>query len=251
MNPILISAISLALMMLGIILGASIQQRLPEGHLSSDSKEVVKLSMGIMGTLAALVLGLLVASAHTSYAAREGEVRQLTAQVILLDTLLEQYGDGAQSVRVTLRRAVPQVAERIWREGQSTTLQTEPFEAAAEGEAFYRQIQQLQPSNESQRDIKERLLQVTTDTAQARFLLFSHLGSTIPIPFLTVLFFWLLVLFAGFAVLAHPNGTTLASLLICALSVSGAIFLILELDEPFSGLMTISSEPLRHALPPI
>ena len=95
------------------------------------------------------------------------------------------------------------------------------------------------------------LLQVTQDTAQARFLLFSHLGSSIPTPFLAVLLFWLTILFAGFWLLARPNATTSVALIICALSVSGAIFLILELDQPFSGTMKIHAEPFRNALPPL
>jgi Protein of unknown function (DUF4239) len=93
------------------------------------------------------------------------------------------------------------------------------------------------------------VVQVTTDLAQARFLLFSHLGSSIPVPFLAVLMLWMIVLFAGFSLMAPANATTLASLVICALSVSGAIFLILELDQPFSGIMVIRSEPLINALP--
>jgi hypothetical protein len=240
--------LAFALMLLGIFAGGWVQGKLPEGHLSSDSKEVVKLSMGIMGTLAALVLGLLVANAQSSYAARENEIKQLTAYVILLDHLLDQYGKEAEDVRASLRNTVPRVADRIWREGQSPTLQSAPLKVASEGEAFYRKIQELQPSNEAQRDVKERLLQVTLDTAQARFLLFSHLGSSIPIPFLAVLLLWLIVLFTGFALLARPNATSLASLVVCALSVSGAIFLILELDQPFSGLMAIQSEQLQNAL---
>ena len=93
-------------------------------------------------------------------------------------------------------------------------------------------------------------MQVTTDLAQARFLLFSHLGSSIPVPFfLAVLLLWMIILFAGFSLMAPANATTLASLVICALSVSGAIFLILELDQPFSGMIVIRSEPLRNALP--
>jgi hypothetical protein len=251
MSPIGISVLAFALMLFSILAGGWVQGRLPEGHLSSDSKEVVKLSMGVMGTLAALVLGLLVASAQSSYAARQSEISQLTAYVILLDHLLDQYGKDAENARVSLRNAIPQVADRIWREGQSATLQAAPFKAASEGEAFYRQIQALQPGNDAQRDIKGRLLQVTQDTAQARFLLFSHLGSSIPIPFLAVLLFWLTVLFAGFSLLARPNATTLVALVICALSVSGAIFLILELDQPFSGTMPIHSESFRNALPPL
>jgi len=222
---------------------------LPEGHLSSDSKEVVKLSMGVVATLAALVLGLLVASAKSTYDARESEINQITAYVILLDNLLAKYGDEAQAARSSLRQAIPAVVDRIWREGQTMPLQSTPFKAAPQGEAVYQRVQELQPSSDIQRGLKERIIQVTNDLMQARFLLFSHLGSSIPVPFLAVLLLWMIILFAGFSLMAPANATTLASLVICALSVSGAIFLILELDQPFSGIMVIRSEPLRNALP--
>ena len=249
MAPIAISFVAFALALVGILLGSVIQRMLPEGHLSSDSKEVVKLSMGVVATLAALVLGLLVASAKSTYDARESEINQLTAYVILIDNLLAKYGEGAQAARAALRQAVPAIVEKIWREAQSAPLQSTPFKASAQGEAFYQRVQELQPSNDTQRGLKDRVIQVTTDLAQARFLLFSHLGSSIPLPFLAVLLLWMVILFAGFSLMAPANATTLASLVICALSVSGAIFLILELDQPFSGIMVIQSEPLRNALP--
>jgi Protein of unknown function (DUF4239) len=249
MAPIAISFLAFALALIGILLGSALQRMLPEGHLSSDSKEVVKLSMGVLATLAALVLGLLVASAKSTYDARESEINQITAYVIMLDGLLAKYGEEAQAARVSLRQAIPAIVDRIWREAQSAPLQSTPFKATAEGEAFYQRVQELQPSNDIQRGLKERVMQVTTDLAQARFLLFSHLGSSIPVPFLAVLLLWMIILFAGFSLMAPANATTLASLVICALSVSGAIFLILELDQPFSGMIVIRSEPLRNALP--
>jgi hypothetical protein len=247
MAPITISLLAFILALIGVLLGSFLQRALPEGHLSSDSKEVVKLSMGVVATLAALVLGLLVASAKGTYDTRESEINQITAYVILLDNLLAKYGEEAQSARATLRQAIPPVVDRIWREGQSG--QAGPFKATPEGEAFYQQVQDLQPTNDMQRGLQARIVQVTNDLMQARFVLFSHLGSSIPIPFLAVLLLWMIILFAGFSLMAPANATTLASLVICALSVSGAIFLILELDQPFAGMMMIPSEPLRDALP--
>src|SRR5262245_56734748 len=248
MAPILISIFAFALALIGVLLGSFVQRVLPEGHLSSDSKEVVKLTMGVVATLAALVLGLLVASAKGTYDARESEINQITAYVILLDNLLAKYGEEAQSARATLRRAIPPVVDRIWTEGQSGGPAT-AFKAAPEGEAFYQQVQDLKPTSDIQRGLQDRIAQVTNDLMQARFVLYSHLRSSIPVPFLTVLLFWIIILFAGFSLMAPANATTLASLVICALSVSGAIFLILELDQPFGGMMMIPSAPLRDALP--
>jgi len=248
MAPIAISLLAFVLALAGVLLGSVMQRMLPEGHLSSDSKEVVKLAIGVVATLAALVLGLLVASAKSTYDARESEINQITAYVILLDNLLAKYGEEAQPARATLRRAIPPVVDRIWREGQ-TGAQEGPFKATPEGEAFFQQIQDLKPTDDMQRGLQVRIVQVTNDLMQARFVLFSHLGSSIPAPFLAVLLLWMIILFAGFSLMSPANATTLASLVICALSVSGAIFLILELDQPFAGMMMIPSEPLRSALP--
>jgi len=212
---------------------------------------VVKLSLGIVATLAALVLGLLVASAKTTYSAREGEINQITAYVILLDNLLAKYGEGAQAARASLRKAIPPMVDHIWREAQSVLVQSAPFKASAEGEAFYQQVQELQPTNDMQRGLKQRIIEVALDLAKARLLLFSHLGSSIPFPFLAVLLLWMTILFAGFSLMAPPNTITLASLIVCALSVSAAIFLILGLDQPFSGLMAIESKSLMNALLPL
>jgi hypothetical protein len=144
-----------------------------------------------MGTLAALVLGLLVASAQSSYAVRETEIKQLTADVILLDHLLDQYGKDAESVRVSLRNVVPRVADRIWREGQSTSLQAAPFKVASEGEG---------PTAAG--DSRYRASAIPSFFAPGK----------LETLFLAVLLFWLTVLFGGFALLARPNATTLVAL---------------------------------------
>ena len=150
MAPLAISFLAFALALVGILLGSVIQRMLPEGHLSSDSKEVVKLSMGVVATLAALVLGLLVASAKGTYDARESEINQITAYVILLDNLLAKYGDEAQAARSSLRQAIPAVVDRIWREGQTMPLQSTPFKAVPQGEpsiSGFRSFNQATTSN--------------------------------------------------------------------------------------------------------
>jgi hypothetical protein len=243
--------LAFGLALAGILLGSVMQRKLPKSQLSPESKEVVKLSLGIVATLSALVLGLLVASAKTTYSAREGEINQITAYIILLDNLLAKYGEGAQAARASLRQAIPPMVDHIWKEAQSEPVQSAPFKASAEGEAFYQQVQELQPSNDIQRGLKQRVIEVALDLAKARLLLFSHLGSSIPFPFLAVLLLWMTILFAGFSLMAPPNIITSASLIVCALSVSAAIFLILGLDQPFSGLMAIESKSLMNALPPL
>src|SRR6476646_5351440 len=183
MAPIAISFVAFALALVGIFLGSVMQRMLPSGHLSSDSKEVVKLSMGVVATLAALVLGLLVASAKSTYDARESEINQITAYVILLDNLLAKYGDEAQAARASLRQAIPPVVDKIWKEAQSVPLHSAPFKAAAEGEAVYQRIQELQPSNDIQRGLQARIIQVTNDLMQHDSCSFHILAVRFRFPF--------------------------------------------------------------------
>jgi hypothetical protein len=131
MAPVAIGLLTFALALGGIMLGSFLQRILPEGQLSSDSKEVVKLSMGVLATLAALVLGLLVASAKSTYSDLKSEINQITAQIILLDNLLAKYGEGAQAARASLRQAISPVVGQIWRKAQSASLQSAPFKATA------------------------------------------------------------------------------------------------------------------------
>ena len=251
MAPIGISLLAFILALIGILLGIVTQKNLPEGQLTSGSKDVIKLGISVVAMLAALVLGLMIASAKSTYDARKSEIAQFTADVMLLDYLFVEYGDQSRVARAALRQAIAQGVEKIWTEGRSVPSHPRPFTSTAEGEAFYQQVQDLQPTNDAQRALYSRIMKITDDLMQARFLSFSHLRSSIPPPFLAVLLLWMIVLFAGFSLMEPANATTLASLVVCALSVSGAIFLILELDQPFGGIMMIPSEPLRNALLPL
>src|SRR5262249_22448420 len=114
--------------------------------------------------------------------------------------------------------------------------------------ALYDKIQELSPKTEAQRSIQAQLLSMAVDIGQTRWLLFQQAGSSIATAFLVVVIFWLSVVFASFGLFAPANATALITLLLCALSVSGALSLILELDHPFDGLLRISSSPLRNAL---
>ena len=117
MSELSISIITFAFVFGGALLGMYLRNALPGHHLRNDVKDVVRLSTGLIGTMAALVLGLLIASAKSAYDARTTQIKQITANIILLDQLLEQYGSDAQNLRISLRRAVPPLVDRIWNEG--------------------------------------------------------------------------------------------------------------------------------------
>lgn len=248
MSAIALSCITFACISGGVLLGMFLRNTLPEHHLSTDAKDVVRLGTGLIGTIAALVLGLLIASAKSSYDTQSAQIKQMTANIVLLDHFLELYGPETGTARNLLRRSVAVLADRMWRENSSDLAKAAPFEASAASDAFYAKLQELSPQNDSQRSLQTRAIQTSTDIAQTRLLLFTQMDNSIPMPFLVVLIFWLTIIFASFSLFAQPNAIVVGSLFIFALSAAGAIYLILELGQPFAGLMQISSAPLRNAL---
>jgi hypothetical protein len=245
-SPIEIGWIVLACVFGGALLGIALRRILPEHHLSADSKDVIKLGMALTATMSALVLALLINSAKSAYDAQRNEVTQLATNIILLDRVLAHYGPEAKAARDLMRLSASAMIDRIWSEDSSRPAPSES--SSTDREAFYDKIQELAPQNEVQRSLQAQALKISIDIGQARWLLFEQGGRSIPMPFLVLLVFWVTIIFLSFGLFAPPNATVLATLFLCALSVSGAIYMILELDQPFSGLIQISSAPLRSAI---
>jgi len=246
MSAAAISGIVFACVFAGALLGMFLRVSLPETHLSTDSKDFVKLGMGLIATMAALVLGLLIASAKSSYDMQRNELTQISASIIVLDRLMSNYGPETKEARDLLRRSVVRTLGQMWPEHRSQAAELEPGVSA---DTLYDKIYRLSPHNEDQRLLKSQALTITLNLRQTRWLeVEQREGSSIPMAVLAVLIFWLAIIFVSFGLFAPPNSTVLAVLFVCVLSVSGAIFLILELDRPFEGLIRISSAPLRDAL---
>ena len=251
MSPLLMSVIVFACVLCGAFLGMFLRNTLPKHHLSEATKDVVKLGTGLIGTITGLVLGLLIASANSTFETQSSQVQQMTANIVVLDQTLAQYGPEAVSIRNMMRRVVTSMGDRIWRENSSTSGELAPFEASAAALSLFDEILKLSPQNERQRSLQARAIGTLQEIGKTRLLLFAEAGAAIPMPFLVVLIFWLAIIFASFSLFADNNATTVVALGVFALSASAAIFLILELGQPFTGLMRISSEPLRNALAPL
>jgi hypothetical protein len=251
MNDVLISLLVFALIVGGAVAGALVRPFLSEHHFHADTRDVVKLTAGLIGTLTALVLGLLIASAKTTFDQKTNQVRQLTANVLILDDLLVQYGPEAASLRKLLRQSVPPLADHIWHEQVKAAGKPTGFESSAEAWAFDHELERLSPKDASQRSLQSRAVAAFTEAARIRLQLFTQAGSSIPTPFLVIMVFWLSAIFVSVTLFARANMVVTISLLVCALSFAGAIFLVLELDDPFSGLMGISSATMRGALLPL
>ena len=249
MSALVLSLSIFALILCGIACGALLRRMLPEQHLSKEAQDTVRLGAGLVATMAALVLGLLIASAKTTYDTQSTQVKQITANLLLLDTTLSQYGPEALPIRTGIRATLPIFVEKLWEEKHEHK-QTR-FEALAGSEKINVAVQSLEPKNELQKSLRARAVQLVNDIAQARMLLFVGSGEIMPKPFLVILIFWLVIIFTSFSLFTQLNATVTIFLALSALSASGAIFLIVELSRPFSGLMMIDSEPLRNALAPL
>jgi hypothetical protein len=232
----------------GALVGMILRAMLPEHHLSGESKDVVKLGTGLIATLAALVLGLLIASAKSSFDAQRSGFQQLSANIVMLDRTLARYGPETKETRNGLRQLIASAIERVWPKEASKTSGLGSSALTVRGSTVFDQVRDLSPKTESQRWLQSQALQICSDLAKTRWLLTEQEESSIPIPFLVVVVFWLTVLFTSWGLFSPMNPTVIATLLVCAMSVAGAMFLIVDLDQPFDGLIQISSTPLRNAL---
>jgi hypothetical protein len=218
---------------------------LPAHHLSDDSRKLINLGIGAVATMSALVLGLLVASAKSSYDAQKDEVTEMSAKVVLVDRVLAHYGPEAKDARDLLRKAVAENLDRLWPQDSSHAPQLEPTEGV---ELLYDKVQDLSPKSDAQRSLQARAVNMLIDIGQNRLMLIERGTNSASIPLLAVVVFSFTISFMSFSLNADPNPTVVITFLLAALSIAGVIFLILEMYSPFTGLIHISSAPFRTAL---
>ena len=246
MSPMAIGWIVFALVFGSALLAMLVHRFLPAEHLSSDSKDVVKLGIALIATMSALVLSLLVASAKSAFDTRSNQLTQASADMILLDRALARYGPETKEARALLKSSMAVTLERFWPAEGTKRITIDPGRSPTE--VLYDKIEALKPQSDQQRSMQNQALTLATEVGRTRLLVFENLGASIPVPFLVVLVFWLCIIFASFGLFAPRNATVITVLCVCALSVAGAIFLILELDQSFEGLLQVSAAPLRAAL---
>lgn len=238
-------------MLAGAALGAQLRRALPEHHLNDHAKDIVRLGTSLVATISALVLGLLINSANSSFEAQRNEIRQMAANIILLDQLLERYGPETRPARQFLRAGIPPLVTQLWGELGAPGPQPMATEPSGNASRAYMALHELSPQSDAQRSLKIQALQTATDVQRSRLMLFERSHAGIPIPFLAILISWLTMIFVSFSLFTPLNPTSIVALAVIALSASSAIFLILEMGQPFNGLMQISSQALRTALPPL
>jgi len=250
MNSIAVSVLVFGIIMASAWIGSSLRSKIPQHHLSDESKDIIKVGIGGIVTLAALVLGLLVASAKNAYDTKYAEIQQGAAKILFLDRTLRQLGPQGQAARDTLRRFLSAKVDYAWMSSPSTAVvnPTAGYDAKSSGEQLEQLIMAITPANDSQRTLQARALQLVYDLVQTRWLIFEQSASALSVPLLAMLVFWIAVITAALSMLAPSNGTVRAVGALCAAAVASTIFMIIEFDQPFEGVMRISQAPLRNAI---
>jgi hypothetical protein len=246
MNSILVSSIVFGVVFSGALIGMVLRRVLPENELGPDAKEVIRLAVGLLVTMTALVLGMLVSTANSSYQDRKNELAQMASDFVVVDRLLASYGPETGATRAELRTLAEDGLERVWPSHASQESQLRPNN---NGQKFYHQLQILVPKDDTQRAVKAATITAAVGLRRTYWLMF--LGSeqsSLSFPLLMVVVAWLTTIFLSFGLFAPHNHTVVVTLVACAIAVSAAIFLIMAMYTPFSGVMRISPFPIRDAL---
>lgn len=248
MISIEISLLTFACIFGGTLLGMFILRFLPEHHLTADSRDVIKLGTGMIATLAALVLGLLISSAKDTFDTLNSALRQTGSLIVVLDRTMARYGPETKDAREVLRGAVQHTIEQIWGANKKAA-ELDNVVAERGLDALYVKLEDLTPQNDEQRRLLSRALEIIGQIEEIRLISLQRKGQgSFPMLLLGLLICWLTIIFFGFGLLSTPNKTTGIVLFICAIAVTSSLFLLQELDQPFGGLIKVSSAPLQKAL---
>lgn len=250
MNGTVIGIIVLACTFGGSLLGVLIRSSLPDHHLDNESKDTIKMAIGLIATMTALLLGLVTASAKSSFDTVDSAVKQTAVQVLTLDRLLARYGPETGEIRKGLQQGVGARIDAIWPKdkAQHASLTQVPQGSAPMGERLTDAIRALQPKDDSQRALQSRAVDSAETLLQAKWMVLANAENSIPLPFLVILVSWLTIVFVSFGLFAPRNATVIAALFLCSFSVATALFLVLEMESPFGGFIQASPDPLRYAL---
>ncbi len=243
MDPIIVSVVILACILAGVLGGWALAALLPPDHLTSDGRDTVKVSIAMVATISALVLGLLTADSKSAFDGKQEEVRTMASDVLRLDRLLAMLGPDTAQIRDDLKAVLGQRIAAVW-PGQAADIRISAVQRGAGVEGILRELLALQPKGSAESWLQSQALDLANDIDARRWVLVAESSSAIQWPFVILVAFWLTIAFASFALFAPRNASVAVAMLVAAISVAGAFYLILEMDQPYSGLIRIESQPL-------
>jgi len=244
MNSVQIAGVILIVVFSGGLFGMYIGRKVPH-HMTPETKGVVTAAMAVVGTMTALVIGLLISNASSSFAARNEALARISADVVRLDHLLRRYGPETDGARAALQHfTAMRIGELFGHVGEAPPTVEEPSSTQALSEV-QDHIRALHPGDDDRRWLAAQALQVASDLGEARWTIVQQNLSSVPLPFLALVTLWLIALFISFGLFAPANPTSVIALFVCALAISAAFKVVLDMDTPFGGPVHISGFPIR------
>ncbi len=261
MNELTDALLMLLVLLGGSALGVFVRPFLSEHHRSQETTDLIRLVITMLVTFAALVLGLLTSSVKSSFDNVDNDLRSFSINLIQLDRLLGQYGSETVEARALLRSYTAAAIASTWPTEPKPPGDHYPTDVAPPTENSVESVKlgdmlarievdlhQLDPADPMHRRQVVVILNQFEQLMRLRWRLIEEAHSSISMPFYLVLAFWLVILFASFGLSAPRNVLSYTTILLGALSITSVVFVILDLDTPFSGLFMVSSQPMREAL---
>jgi hypothetical protein len=246
-NPAIIGLFVFAVILAGAFFGWKIRRSLPAHVLTDETRSLVSVSTAVVATVSALVLGLLISNANTSFIVLGGQVTSLSAQILRLDQILRRYGPETNAARATLRQYAEHKVTDLFPD--------DPADFRLGNPSTYELLQRpedsllaLDPANSRDQWWLGQAMTLAAKIGDTRWLLAQQVGQGTPKAFVALLVFRLTLLFASFGLFAPRNFLSAVTLTLCALAVSGAVGMILELEKGFGGLVHISPQPMRQVV---
>jgi ABC-type antimicrobial peptide transport system permease subunit len=233
--------VAVAAFALGVV-GLYLQKLLPEPHTSDRSRDMIGAIAGLISLLLALVLGTLVGSAYSFYSTQKSEMETFAARAVQLNLALIEFGPETAPARARMKETLEGVHVMVWGGKAALTPQDlsveEPLPHLQELDEY---VASLDPKTPAQRQFAAAAASAAAAIEQTRLLVSMQLASSISWPLVVIVVSWALILFCGYGLLSRINATTLTALGLGAFAVGSALFLILELSQPFSGVFRIPS----------
>jgi hypothetical protein len=247
MNSVPISIIVIVILFGSALVTMFAARFLPDRHLTPETKNVVSVSVAVVGTLSALVVGLLISTANTAFIAKAQRITDISADLISLDRLARRYGPEAQDFRVLLRHYTAIKLHDLFPEDSDVAADVEDISTVSLMEELQDKLLALIPADDRQRWLRVQSLQITSILADRWQLAEENVRGT-PRPLLLLVMFWFSVIFASFGLFAPRNIVTIVTIFLCAIGVGSAVRMTTELQTPFGGVVRASNTPLLHAL---
>jgi hypothetical protein len=248
LGPIPIGAIIVVVLFASAMLAMQIARFMPASHLSAETKSVVSVSAAVVGTMSALVVGLLISTANGAFTAKTQEITQISADIVSMDRLLRRYGPQADDIRALLHRYAEAQHQDLFPDQADRPADLQNAGTVGILETLQDKLLALAPATPEQHWLEAQALDLAAALMAAHWDLLAQDANRSPVQLLLLVMIWFIIIFASFGLFSPRNMTATVMIFLCAVAIGGAIRMAADLQTPFQGLIRLSDAPLAHAV---